>query len=194
MVRSVRRWVMGLAAVLVLAVAVWQIWAAALARLPAAGAVLTEAIDPWYPIQVDEAGYAVEMPTKPIDTMTDLAQGIRAYGWTLNRDHYWIGVYYADLPGASDPQKAFAAMAEGFSHAQGVKRLIAQRSITLDGYPGLELEYEFNAAQTGVVRMYVKNDRFHYLQFLTDDWEGTRGMRERFFNSFHFLPPEVKKY
>lgn len=192
--RTARTWMIGLATVVVVGLAVWQIWAAALAKLPVAGAVLTQAIDPWYLIQVDEAGYAVEMPTKPIDTMTDLAQGVRAYGWTLNREEYRMGVFYADLPGASDPQKAFAAMAEGFSHAQGVKRVLAQRPITLDGYPGLELEYEFNAAQTGVLRMYVKNDRFHYLQFLSDDWEGTRGMRERFFNSFRFLPPEVKKY
>lgn len=192
--RTVRMWMTGLAAVVVVGVAAWQIWAAALAKLPAAGAVLTEAINPWYPIQVDEAGYAVEMPTKPIDTMTDLAQGIRAYGWTIYRPDYDAAVWYADLPKTNDPQKAFAALAEGFKTAPGVKRVIAQRPITLDGYSGLELEFAYTAESTGMMRIYIRNDRVHFLQFVSDDWEGTRGMRERFFNSFHFLPPEVKKY
>lgn len=188
MARSVWRWMIGLAVVLVLGLGAWLL--GSLVFTTDGAVALSTLIDSWDPVQDEKGGYAVEMPTKPIDTMTDLAQGNRAYGWTIYRPRYEMGVFYVDLPAAEDPQKVFAAMTEAFARGHGVKRVVAQRPITLGQVPGLEVEFAHNAGQTGIIRMYVRNNRFHYLQFVSTDWEASRVMRTRFFDSLRFLTPE----
>jgi hypothetical protein len=100
----------------------------------------------WQEYQSEDKSFSVSMPTKPVETVQSRSTAtgqlpMHVMTGRMSQDGFY-GVAYADYPVASKSMSASTSLdaaAQGAVHHSGAE-LVSKKSITLDGYPGLELD------------------------------------------------------
>lgn len=103
----------------------------------------------WQRFTPPGGGFTVALPGEPVATTTPieaLGQKVPLKQFTVQTTTTVFSVAYADVPGVSfsdsDVDKSLGSIAEGAMKNQEAPRLLEQRRIQGDGYPGAECIFE----------------------------------------------------
>jgi hypothetical protein len=99
----------------------------------------------WQEYKAPDNSFTISMPTKPVESAQSLPNNTKMHVLTGNMDRNgFYGLAYADYK--MDTSKVPDSLlldgaAQGAASNSGAK-IVSKKSITLDGYPGLELDME----------------------------------------------------
>ena len=166
---------------------------AALAQSPAPEAQTESS---WELLSRPEAGFAVEIPPgtfrEEVQSIETEVGSIELHTIGIDRQTRVYAVLYNDFPEVFQALPA-ETLLEGTM--QGLttnvsQRVEADRVISLDGYPGLDLHYEGIDGLLYRHRVYLVNQRLYQTIAATsqDDRTGFANEADRFLNSFNLTP------
>ncbi|MDY6937705.1 MAG: hypothetical protein SWY16_08550 [Cyanobacteriota bacterium] len=167
---------------------------AALAQTPPeeTPAPATDTGSAWELLSRPEAGFAIELPPGPlreeVQSIETEVGAIQLHTVGIDRETRVYAVLYNDFPEVFQALPA-ETLLEGTM--QGLtsnvsQRVEADRTISLDGYPGLDLHYEGIDGLLYRHRVYLVNQRLYQTIAATsqDDRTGFASEADRFLNSF----------
>ncbi|MSS72941.1 MAG: hypothetical protein EXS64_15830 [Candidatus Latescibacteria bacterium] len=143
-----------------------------------------------------EGGFSVEtssVPKQKKETVPTLDGPVDVYTLTFEIQNpaleYWI--VYIDYPEATVRQKGPGQLLKeardgSVDNVHG--RLLKERDISLEGYPGKEIEYEGEGAEEDIYksRMYLVKQRI-YVILVTAPRNGASEHADKFLNSFKLM-------
>ncbi len=136
---------------------------------------------PWQQFSSESGNFTVLMPGKPTQKSETDADGSVTNDFTVVNGETVYLVTYADLVKEVTqlkPTEIFDAVCEGYA-ADGDK-LINQREIKLNGYPGRSVELKATDGISGKASMYLIKNRLYQLLVISSKVEDEK----RFFDSF----------
>jgi hypothetical protein len=157
----------------------------------------------WHWHESQQGGFKVEMPADPQPNVEDAAgikldKGTRAEGTVrvrgLQPEHFLV--VYRDIPGTKDrvangggDEKELDERTDRVLGATQVQGQVRQKSITVDGFPGRELEYKGKGGKY-TVRIIVADTRLYIVMAGGQLPHGSPDVR-RFVESFHVTDPKL---
>lgn len=141
----------------------------------------------WSEFSSDLGGFAVSMPGTPQEkTKTDDDGSIeRSFLLSLGKSSYYV--HYTDIPDIDKLNaeavkdlldKMPAVFVEG---AEG--KLVTERNVILNGYPGKEFEFTLNDGRAGKARVYMVKQRLFIIVGMSSEPENS----QKFLESFRLL-------
>lgn len=154
--------------------------------------------DEWEEFTYDAAGFRIALPATPVEEVVraDPEMGIEESGAILldtNSNTVGYAAFYRDYAGLDtlESSEAIATFLDGFRDdfvANGVLdgQLLQEREITLDSYPGREMEI-IGAEGFLKTRVYLVGDRLYMLVAASMTEEAYPETGDRFLDSFELL-------
>lgn len=149
----------------------------------------------WQEYKADDESYTVEMPTKPIESVQSQSTPMGSLDshmlvGSMKADGIYV-VAYTDFP-SNNPdvpsRYILDSAAQGAVNNSGSK-MLSKRDITLDGYPGLEVEMEVSESKVpgggrGTCRLYWVAPRIYIMFVGGPESSATYKDRAKFLDSF----------
>jgi hypothetical protein len=149
----------------------------------------------WLRLEYPEERFRVRMPAAPhiervsSETQYGLQQCVLYVSEGAAGDRFLVS--FIDFPAEAfrdGPQRVLQKTRGGLVEAVGGK-VIRERSLTLEGHPGLEIEIELPGGQILLWRAFVVNGRVYQLLAVTRDGKGVPSPAARMFlDSFSLMP------
>lgn len=144
----------------------------------------------WQKFSSTAGRFSVLMPGTPTEeTQTDKIEDGRTYQqyyFTVTQPEGVYFVAYSEFPGSEvsqvDADTILEAASEGILVDGG--RLLSQREISLEGYPGREIEYEDSEGNLSNTRIFLVEERLYQLIAIASNSDDV----SRFFDSFELKP------
>jgi hypothetical protein len=152
----------------------------------------------WQPLSRPDAGFAIQLPpgefresVQPVQTEF---QSIDLHLLGIRSPNFLYAVIYSEFPEAAEfdripPQDLLDNIMQGVATNVN-RRLQDDRSITLDGHPGVDLYYEGANGLTYKHRIYIVDRRWYQVMVVTSEADRSEfaTAADRFLNSFNLIP------
>jgi hypothetical protein len=146
---------------------------------------------PWSEFSVEEGGFSVLMPTKPMQQTMPAGESVNVHIYlSLGANGTGYLASYADLPDVPADQAQTIKALDDARNGQlksSKGRLLSETTITLEGYPGRELKIETATGQMISRVFLVKRRLYQLLGIVPESIVGSEGFAQdaaKFFSSF----------
>jgi hypothetical protein len=145
---------------------------------------------------VSEKGFSVLMPGKPVkgeESTTSSAGPITAHTFKVDVEREEYSLTYTDYPhtprmDSIEPAKIFDFSRDKVLAMRTTRKVLTEKEISLNGYPGRELIYEDPTEPSiNIVRLYWAKPRLYLVVFARLKTESLSGNAQKFLDSFKIL-------
>lgn len=149
--------------------------------------VLVTQVASWNEFSSQQGGFAVSMPGTPKEEAETNEDGSTEHTFSLTSDDSAFLIQYSDIPDIEKLSKAKITQlldeAPNDIAKNANAKLIAAKTVSLDGYPGKEFEFSFSEGVNGKGRVYLVKQRLYIIVGMTTQPDNV----QKFLDSFRLL-------
>jgi len=141
----------------------------------------------WNEFSSTSGNFAVSLPGTPKEDTETNQDGSTEHSFSLTVDNAAFLVHYSDIPDVEkldqeQIKKLLDSAPSDFAQGANAK-LLGEKSISINGYPGKEFEFEMGEKVNGKGRVYLVKQRLYIVVGMTTEPENV----QKFLDSFRLL-------
>jgi hypothetical protein len=145
----------------------------------------------WQTFTSQDGAFSVELPGKPLVGSQSVpvgAETMEVHTFSLSSDKESYTMTYSDFPAAALQAGAVAVLEGALKGASGQGTLLNQESITVDGNPGIQGEFEVPGTGYSWYKAVIVEQRMYQLIVIAQNKDVTAQEARRFLDSFKLVP------